>query len=219
MSHAKNNNSNKNETAEVITDALKPEAIVIVGEVVNEEKTDFEALHTDPIPAAVKEKPLHNPNDNPFKKEESMNTAKETDGKLAKAVEAKYGDVNIMSVVAAGGIAAIGISAQLIVTNVLKDQAEVEGSRYTGLQIAGRAVAGAALSSGLCFGAQKLSSACASDPSINMLTTAMIGNGVRVADAFFGDAVMNMFSAGVSATTNKVNSLFADEEAVEEVTE
>lgn len=218
MSNNNNSNSNKSANKDQKESALNPEAIVIVGEVVNEEKNEFEALHTDPIPAAaVTEKPLLNTNDNPFdNKEKNMNEVKETNGALEEAAKAKHGKVDMMSVVAAGGIAAIGISAQLIVTNILKDEAEVEGSRYTGLQIAGRAVTGAVVASGLCYGAQKLSSACASDASVNMLTTALIGNGVRVVDAFFGDAVMDMFSAGASAAGSKVNSLFAEVESAEE---
>lgn len=232
----KNNNATK-ETVELnITD----DSVIINGEVVDtiqeaqgslkelgdgisnileNEKNEFEEMMDAPLTAT--EQTTTKAKLNPFIKEEDMNAIKETEGKLAAASKVKHShNVDPWSIGAAAGIAAIGITAQLVVTNVLKDEVEMEGSRYSALQVAGRALGGATLAAGLNYGAQKLSAACATDPAVNMLTTALIGNGVRVADAFFGDQVMNMFSAGATAASDKVNSLFEQqEEEVQEAVE
>lgn len=241
MTVKNNNASNNNATKETVELTITDDSVIINGEVVdtiqevqgslkelgdgisaiieNEKKNEFEEMMDAPLTAT--EQSSVKAKINPFIKEEDMNAIKETEGKLAAASKVKHShSVDPWSIGAAAGIAAIGITAQLVVTNIMKDEVELEGSRYSALQVAGRALGGATLAAGLNYGAQKLSAACATDPAVNMLTTALIGNGVRVADAFFGDQVMNMFSAGASAASDKVNSLFEQqEEEVQEAVE
>lgn len=131
---------------------------------------------------------------------------------VAKAAKAAAG-IDWWNLAACGVIAGTSVGSRMVLENVIEEDEEAKPN--SALEIAGRVVASATLAAGVGLLVQKVTPASISNEYTGAMTATLIGNSVGIADAMFGDSLIEMMSKGSEKVTESVTAFFDKEEAAE----
>lgn len=135
----------------------------------------------------------------------------ETQSALKAAVE-KKGGFKWEGVVSAGALAAIGVTASMMVANHVQNKVNPEEEAlYKGLEIGGVALAAGLVGAGVQAGLQCIDAINDSD-EYRMLSAATVGNATIIGAAFAADPVLSLIRGKIGVS---VDSYITEEERAE----